>query len=336
MSNTLQIFQRLQSNLNQVILGQERLIERLLIVLLADGHLLVEGAPGLAKTRAIKALGNRIEGDFQRIQFTPDLLPADVTGTDIYLPQEGSFKFQAGPVFHNLVLADEINRAPAKVQSALLEAMGERQVTVGGKTYMLPDLVLVMATQNPIEQEGTYPLPEAQLDRFLLHVFIDYPSVENELKIMRLVHNEAKNINLPEKENNTVVSNDSAENNDVQKILAKDIFKARNEVLEIYMAEEIERYLVEIIAATRTPERYSDDLARLITWGASPRGSLALDRCSRARAWLHERDFVTPEDIQDLAVDVLRHRIIESYEAESDGLTPDDVIIKILTKISVP
>ena len=336
MSNTLQIFQRLQSNLNQVILGQERLIERLLIVLLADGHLLVEGAPGLAKTRAIKALGNRIEGDFQRIQFTPDLLPADVTGTDIYLPQEGSFKFQAGPVFHNLVLADEINRAPAKVQSALLEAMGERQVTVGGKTYMLPDLFLVMATQNPIEQEGTYPLPEAQLDRFLLHVFIDYPSVDNELKIMRLVHNEAKNRNLPEIEINTVVSNDSAENDDVQKILAKDIFKARSEVLEIYMAEEIERYLVEIIAATRTPERYSDELARLITWGASPRGSLALDRCSRARAWLHERDFVTPEDIQDLAVDVLRHRIIESYEAESDGLTPDDVIIKILTKISVP
>ena len=336
MSNTLQIFQRLQSNLNQDILGQERLIERLLIVLLADGHLLVEGAPGLAKTRAIKALGNRIEGDFQRIQFTPDLLPADVTGTDIYLPQEGSFKFQAGPVFHNLVLADEINRAPAKVQSALLEAMGERQVTVGGKTYMLPDLFLVMATQNPIEQEGTYPLPEAQLDRFLLHVFIDYPSVENELKIMRLVHNEAKNGNHPEKENNTVVSNDSAKNDDVQKILAKDIFKARSEVLEIYMAEEIERYLVEIIAATRTPERYSDELARLITWGSSPRGSLALDRCSRARAWLREREFVTPEDIQDLAVDVLRHRIIESYEAESDGLTPDDVIIKILTKISVP
>ena len=332
MSNTLQIFQRLQSNLNQVILGQERLIERLLIVLLADGHLLVEGAPGLAKTRAIKALGNRIEGDFQRIQFTPDLLPADVTGTDIYRPQEGSFKFQAGPVFHNLVLADEINRAPAKVQSALLEAMGERQVTVGGKTYMLPDLFLVMATQNPIEQEGTYPLPEAQLDRFLLHVFIDYPSVENELKIMRLVHNEAKNGNHTEKEKNIIISNDS----DKQNILAKDIFKARSEVLEIYMAEEIERYLVEIIAATRTPERYSDELARLITWGASPRGSLALDRCSRARAWLHERDFVTPEDIQDLAVDVLRHRIIESYEAESDGLTPDDVIIKILTKISVP
>jgi len=336
MSNALQNFQRLQSSLNQVILGQESLIERLLIVLLADGHLLVEGAPGLAKTRAIKALGNKIEGDFQRIQFTPDLLPADVTGTDIFRPQEGSFKFQAGPVFHNLVLADEINRAPAKVQSALLEAMGERQVTVGGKTYMLPDLFLVMATQNPIEQEGTYPLPEAQLDRFLLHVFIDYPSVENELKIMRLVHNEAKNRNHNEKEKNTDVLNDSSENYDVQNILAKDIFKARNEVLEIYMAEEIERYLVEIIAATRTPERYSDELARLITWGASPRGSLALDRCSRVRAWLHERDFVTPEDIQELVVDVLRHRIIESYEAESDGLTPEDVIIKILTKISVP
>ena len=332
MSNTLQIFQSLQSNLNQVILGQERLIERLLIVLLADGHLLVEGAPGLAKTRAIKALGKKIDGDFQRIQFTPDLLPADVTGTDIYRPQEGSFKFQAGPIFHNLVLADEINRAPAKVQSALLEAMGERQVTIGGKTYMLPELFLVMATQNPIEQEGTYPLPEAQLDRFLLHVFIDYPSVENELKIMRLVHKESKNGNNAEKQKNMDVLNDS----DTQKILAKDIFKARSEVLEIYMAEEIERYLVEIIAATRTPERYSDELARLITWGASPRGSLALDRCSRVRAWLYERDFVTPEDIQDLAVDVLRHRIIESYEAESDGLTPDDVIKKILSKIPVP
>ena len=332
MSNALQNFQRLQSSLNQVILGQESLIERLLIVLLADGHLLVEGAPGLAKTRAIKALGETIEGDFQRIQFTPDLLPADVTGTDIYRPQEGSFKFQAGPIFHNLILADEINRAPAKVQSALLEAMGERQVTVGGKTYMLPDLFLVMATQNPIEQEGTYPLPEAQLDRFLLHVFIDYPSVENELKIMRLVHNEAKNGNHTEKEKNNIISNDS----DKQNILAKDIFKARSEVLEIYMAEEIERYLVEIIAATRTPERYSDELARLITWGASPRGSLALDRCSRARAWLRERDFVTPEDIQEIAADVLRHRIIESYEAESDGLNPDDVINKILTKIPVP
>ena len=336
MSNLLHTFHQLQAGLNQVILGQERLIERLLIVLLADGHILVEGAPGLAKTRAIKALGEKIDGEFQRIQFTPDLLPADVTGTEIYRPQEGSFHFQAGPVFHNLVLADEINRAPAKVQSALLEAMGERQVTVGGKTYPLPDLFLVMATQNPIEQEGTYPLPEAQLDRFLLHVFIDYPSSENELRIMRLVRKEALNENQSSTGKKTKNSNVSAEKSEAQTISAAYIYEARNEVLKTYMSPEIERYLVEIIAATRTPEKYSDDLARLITWGASPRGSLALDRCARARAWLYERDFVTPEDLQDLTGDVLRHRIIESYEAESDGITTDDVITKILSQVAVP
>ena len=336
MSNLLNTFHQLQAGLNQVILGQERLIERLLIVLLADGHILVEGAPGLAKTRAIKALGEKIDGEFQRIQFTPDLLPADVTGTEIYRPQEGSFHFQAGPVFHNLVLADEINRAPAKVQSALLEAMGERQVTVGGKTYPLPDLFLVMATQNPIEQEGTYPLPEAQLDRFLLHVFIDYPSSENELRIMRLVRKEALNEIQSSTGKKTKNSNVSAEKSEAQSISAAYIYEARNEVLKTYMSPEIERYLVEIIAATRTPEKYSDDLARLITWGASPRGSLALDRCARARAWLYERDFVTPEDLQDLTGDVLRHRIIESYEAESDGITTDDVITKILAQVAVP
>ena len=336
MSNLLHTFHQLQAGLNQVILGQERLIERLLIVLLADGHILVEGAPGLAKTRAIKALGEKIDGEFQRIQFTPDLLPADVTGTEIYRPQEGSFHFQAGPVFHNLVLADEINRAPAKVQSALLEAMGERQVTVGGKTYPLPDLFLVMATQNPIEQEGTYPLPEAQLDRFLLHVFIDYPSSENELRIMRLVRKEAINEIQSSTGKKTKNSNVSAEKSEAQTISAAYIYEARNEVLKTYMSPEIERYLVEIIAATRTPEKYSDDLARLITWGASPRGSLALDRCARARAWLYERDFVTPEDLQDLTGDVLRHRIIESYEAESDGITTDDVITKILAQVAVP
>ena len=336
MSNLLHTFHQLQAGLNQVILGQERLIERLLIVLLADGHILVEGAPGLAKTRAIKALGEKIDGEFQRIQFTPDLLPADVTGTEIYRPQEGSFYFQAGPVFHNLVLADEINRAPAKVQSALLEAMGERQVTVGGKTYPLPDLFLVMATQNPIEQEGTYPLPEAQLDRFLLHVFIDYPSSENELRIMRLVRKEALNEIQFSTGKKTKNSNVSAEKSEAQTISAAYIYEARNEVLKTYMSPEIERYLVEIIAATRTPEKYSDDLARLITWGASPRGSLALDRCARARAWLYERDFVTPEDLQDLTGDVLRHRIIESYEAESDGITTDDVITKILAQVAVP
>ena len=336
MSNLLHTFHQLQAGLNQVILGQERLIERLLIVLLADGHILVEGAPGLAKTRAIKALGEKIDGEFQRIQFTPDLLPADVTGTEIYRPQEGSFHFQAGPVFHNLVLADEINRAPAKVQSALLEAMGERQVTVGGKTYPLPDLFLVMATQNPIEQEGTYPLPEAQLDRFLLHVFIDYPSSENELRIMRLVRKEALNEIQYSTGKKTRTNNESAEKPEAQTISAAYIYEARNEVLKTYMSPEIERYLVEIIAATRTPEKYSDDLARLITWGASPRGSLALDRCARARAWLYERDFVTPEDLQDLTGDVLRHRIIESYEAESDGITTDDVITKILAQVAVP
>ena len=336
MSNLLHTFHQLQAGLNQVILGQERLIERLLIVLLADGHILVEGAPGLAKTRAIKALGGKIDGEFQRIQFTPDLLPADVTGTEIYRPQEGSFHFQAGPVFHNLVLADEINRAPAKVQSALLEAMGERQVTVGGKTYPLPDLFLVMATQNPIEQEGTYPLPEAQLDRFLLHVFIDYPSSENELRIMRLVRKEALNELQSSTGKKTKNINVSAEKSEAQTLSAAYIYEARNEVLKTYMSPEIERYLVEIIAATRTPEKYSDDLARLITWGASPRGSLALDRCARARAWLYERDFVTPEDLQDLTGDVLRHRIIESYEAESDGITTDDVITKILAQVAVP
>ena len=336
MSNLLHTFHQLQAGLNQVILGQERLIERLLIVLLADGHILVEGAPGLAKTRAIKALGEKIDGEFQRIQFTPDLLPADVTGTEIYRPQEGSFHFQAGPVFHNLVLADEINRAPAKVQSALLEAMGERQVTVGGKTYPLPDLFLVMATQNPIEQEGTYPLPEAQLDRFLLHVFIDYPSSKHELRIMRLVRKEALNEIQSSTGKKTKNSNVSAEKSEAQTISAAYIYEARNEVLKTYMSPEIERYLVEIIAATRTPEKYSDDLARLITWGASPRGSLALDRCARARAWLYERDFVTPEDLQDLTGDVLRHRIIESYEAESDGITTDDVITKILAQVAVP
>ncbi len=251
MSNSLNTFHRLQENLNQIVLGQERLIERLLIVLLADGHLLVEGAPGLAKTRAIKALGEKIDGDFHRIQFTPDLLPADVTGTEIYRPQDGSFHFQAGPVFHNLVLADEINRAPAKVQSALLEAMGERQVTVGAETYPLPDLFLVMATQNPIEQEGTYPLPEAQLDRFLLHVLIDYPSVENELEIMRLVRSEAlSQLNNANRKKSTI-SAVNREKTSIQKITAEDIFAARNEVLKTYMSPEIERYLVAAIISTR-------------------------------------------------------------------------------------
>ena len=252
MSKTSVAFNNLNDSLSQIILGQERLVERLLIVMLADGHLLVEGAPGLAKTRAIKALGKKIEGNFQRIQFTPDLLPADVTGTEIFRPQNGSFNFQQGPIFHNLLLADEINRAPAKVQSALLEAMAERQVTVGGKTYPLPNLFLVMATQNPIEQEGTYPLPEAQLDRFLLHVFIDYPSVENELEIMRLVRKEVIDFNESIDSSELVNEEEVIRKTEIKKISTKNIFKARNDVLNTFMTPEIERYLVEIIAATRT------------------------------------------------------------------------------------
>ena len=335
MSKSSIIIKDLKKNLSKIILGQERLIERLLIVLLADGHLLIEGAPGLAKTRAIKALGEMIEGDFHRIQFTPDLLPADVTGTETFRPQDGSFNFQKGPVFHNLLLADEINRAPAKVQSALLEAMGERQVTVGGKTYPLPNLFLVMATQNPIEQEGTYQLPEAQLDRFLLNVIINYPLLEDELEIMHLIRDEIllnyEKGSFPKLKTN----NKTKINSEKQKISEQNIFSARFEVMKTYMSSEVERYLVEIISATRKPEIYSDELARLITWGASPRASLALDRCARARAWMHERDFVTPEDIQDLVVDVLRHRIILSYEAESEGITTEEVVNKILNTVNV-
>ncbi len=335
MSNSSSIIANLKKNLSKSILGQERLIERLLIVLLADGHLLVEGAPGLAKTRSIKALGEMLEGDFHRIQFTPDLLPSDITGTEIFRPQDGSFHFQKGPVFHNLLLADEINRAPAKVQSALLEAMGERQVTVGGETYSLPTLFLVMATQNPIEQEGTYQLPEAQLDRFLLNVIIDYPSLDDELNIMSLVREEILLKSELDSYQKSKKDKIIKINSEIEKISEKNIFSARFEVLKTYMSTEVERYLVEIISATRKPENFSDELARLITWGASPRASLALDRCSRARAWMHEREFVTPEDIQDLVGDVLRHRIILSYEAESEGITSEDVVNKILNTVSV-
>jgi len=335
MSNSSIIIKDLKKNLSKTILGQERLIERLLIVLLADGHLLVEGAPGLAKTRAIKELGKMIEGDFHRIQFTPDLLPADVTGTETFRPQDGSFHFQKGPVFHNLLLADEINRAPAKVQSALLEAMGERQVTVAGETYHLPNLFLVMATQNPIEQEGTYQLPEAQLDRFLLNVIIDYPLLEDELKIMHLVRDEILLKNEEDPFLNPKTDKKIKINSEIKKISEKNIFTARFEVLKTYMSTEVERYLVEIISATRKPENYSNELARLITWGASPRASLALDRCSRARAWMNDRDFVTPEDIQDLVGDILRHRIILSYEAESEGITTEEVVNKILNTVNV-
>ncbi len=314
--------QQLKNYINQKIIGQNTLVERLLIALLADGHLLVEGAPGLAKTRAIKVLSEGIEGDFHRIQFTPDLLPADLTGTEIYRPQEGSFKFQPGPLFHNLILADEINRSPAKVQAALLEAMAERQITVGSETYELPQLFLVMATQNPIEQEGTYPLPEAQLDRFLMHVNIDYPELAHEKEILHLARREASEPAL--------VANPS------ELLSQATLFQARNEILEIYMADNIEEYLLQLVLATRNPGAYGEDLAKWIEYGASPRATIGLDRCARAHAWLHGQDYVGPENIQAMAYDVLRHRIILNYEAEADGITPDIFINALITRIAVP
>ncbi len=313
--------QRLKVHIGKQIIGQEKLVNRLLIALLADGHLLVEGAPGLAKTRAIKVLADGIEGNFHRIQFTPDLLPADLTGTEIYRQQEGSFVFQQGPLFHNLVLADEINRAPAKVQSALLEAMAERQITVGKKTYSLPDLFLVMATQNPIEQEGTYPLPEAQLDRFLMHVSIGYPNDAEEQAILRLAREEAK-----------LSANQTAS----EPVKQESIFAAREEVLSIYMAENLEEYLIKLVLATRKAGAYGDDLAQWLQYGASPRATITLDRCARAHAWLEQRDYVGPEDVQAIAHDVLRHRLILNYEAEAEGMTTDKVVSELISRIAVP
>jgi MoxR-like ATPase len=336
-TSVLGTFLELKEQLKQNILGQQLLVDRLLLALLADGHMLVEGAPGLAKTRAVKMLGEAIEGNFHRIQFTPDLLPSDVTGTEIYRPQDATFVFQRGPVFHNLVLADEINRAPAKVQSALLEAMGERQVTVGRETYQLPELFLVMATQNPIEQEGTYPLPEAQLDRFLMQVNIDYPAVEDELKIVQLVREENKKmLQGHHQENNPNSASSSDQDRQIYLINQQQVMQGRSEVLDLYMSPEVERYLVELVQATRYPERYNQELSEWIEWGGSPRASLALDRCSKAHAWLQDRDFVTPEDLQQIAPDVLRHRILLTYGAESKGLNTDEVLQRILELVPVP
>ena len=304
------------------IIGQQGLIERLLVAILADGHLLVEGAPGLAKTRAIKVLGEGIEGSFHRVQFTPDLLPADLTGTEIYRPQDGSFLFQRGPLFHNLILADEINRAPAKVQSALLEAMAERQITVGSETYRLPDIFLVMATQNPLEQEGTYPLPEAQLDRFLMHVRVDYPSAADEKIILELTRAEARS-QADQLPSAAVISQQS-------------LMEARDAVLDIHLDDSLEDYIIEIVLATRDASRYGEELAGWIQHGASPRATMALDRCARAYAWLNNRDYVVPEDIQLLAPDVLRHRIILSFAAEAEGMTADNCIAAILSRVAVP
>jgi|TARA_B110001454_G_scaffold2204_1_gene2013 MoxR-like ATPase len=310
-------FKQLKQALSANIIGQHHLIDRLLIALLADGHLLVEGAPGLAKTKAINALADHIEGDFKRIQFTPDLLPGDITGTEIYRPEEGTFKFQQGPIFHNLILADEINRAPAKVQSALLEAMAERQVSVGGNTMPLEKLFLVMATQNPIEQEGTYPLPEAQLDRFLMHVVIGYPDAEAEQKILRLVRGEAMD-QAPEMG---------------ETMTQADIFAARQETLNLHLSESVEKYIVQLVMATREPKHYGEDIANWIDYGASPRGTIALERCARAHAWLNDRDFVSPDDVQAIAHDVLRHRILLSFEAEASGMTTDKVINELIRRV---
>ncbi len=309
----------LRQHIESRIIGQPMLVDRLLIALLADGHLLVEGAPGLAKTRAIKALAEGVEADFHRLQFTPDLLPSDLIGTDIYRPENGSFEFQHGPIFHNLLLADEINRAPAKVQSALLEAMAERQVTVGQTTRPLPELFLVMATQNPIEQEGTYPLPEAQLDRFLLHVRVSYPDRAAERQIMRLTRGEARH-----------------EQASVPTPLAQEaIFKARQDCLELHFAEAVEDYIVQLVHASRQPQDYGEDLARWIEYGASPRASIALERCARAHAWLMGRDYVSPDDVQSIAPDVLRHRILRSYSAEAEGISDDQLVDELLSRVAV-
>ncbi|MBB3277925.1 MULTISPECIES: MoxR family ATPase [Pseudoxanthomonas] len=316
-------FTALRQDLSDTIVGQAALIERLLIALLADGHLLVEGAPGLAKTTAVRALAGRLEADFARVQFTPDLLPADLTGTEVWRPQDGRFEFQPGPIFHPLLLADEINRAPAKVQSALLEAMGERQVTVGRHTYPLPALFLVMATQNPIEQEGTFPLPEAQLDRFLMHVRIGYPEASAEAEILRLARERAQQTLKPVPATLT-------------RMPQEDVFAARKAVLDLHVAPQLERYLIELVLASRDAARYDPKLARRIAWGASPRGSIALERCARARAWLAGRDYVTPEDVRAIAPDVLRHRVLPSYEATAEGWDGDRLVAALLDIVPLP
>ena len=312
-------FQTLQAHINQHIIGQPHLTQRMLMALLSDGHILVEGPPGLAKTKAIKTLAELIEGSFHRIQFTPDLLPSDITGTEIFRPETSTFEFQSGPIFHNLILADEINRAPAKVQSALLEAMAEGQVSVGKHTLPLEKLFMVMATQNPLEQEGTYPLPEAQLDRFIMHVKIEYPSADSEYKILELVENEERQLELIQPEN----------------LSQADLFSAREQILNLHMADAVKTYLVELVMATRNPQAYSADLANKIEYGVSPRATLALSRCARAHAWLQGKDFVSPDDVQAVVHDVFRHRLLLSFEAEAEGLNTDQVTDQILSYVPV-
>jgi MoxR-like ATPase len=321
-SSARERFVALRDYLSQQIIGQDLLVERLLVTLLADGHLLVEGPPGLAKTRAVKALAHALEGDFQRVQFTPDMLPADLTGSDIYRPEEGTFRFQRGPLFHNLILADEINRAPAKVQSALLEAMAERHITVGAATYALPRLFLVMATQNPIEQEGTFPLPEAQIDRFMLHVAVDYPDRATTLAIMKLARDEA----ISERELAPPA----------QRLSQEAIFAARREVLALTLAEPVAEYIAALVDATRRPEPYSAELKQWLRWGVSPRAAISMERGARALAWLDGRDFVSPEDVQRIAPDALRHRLLLDYGAQARGLSAQTCVEELLRKVPAP
>ena len=321
--------QALRERMQKSIIGQEAVVERIIIGLLANGNLLVEGLPGLAKTRAIKALAKNVDADFSRIQFTPDLLPSDVTGTEVYYQKDGQgeFRFEPGPIFANIVLGDEINRAPAKVQAAMLEAMEERQVTVAGTTHTMPPLFMVMATQNPVEQEGTYPLPEAQMDRFLMHVNIEYTSVEDEVRIVELVRAEE------------VAAHDeasSAPKKASERIPQQAVFDARREIGKLQVSAAMGRYMADLVYATRTPERYSDDLARWIDVGGSPRASLALDKCSRTHAWLNQRDYVDPEDVRAIVHDCLRHRLMLSYEAQGEGVRPDQVIDAIVEHVALP
>jgi MoxR-like ATPase len=321
--------QALRERMQASIIGQEAVVERIIIGLLANGNLLVEGLPGLAKTRAIKALAKNIEADFSRIQFTPDLLPSDVTGTEVYYQKDGKgeFRFEPGPIFANIVLGDEINRAPAKVQAAMLEAMEERQVTVAGTTHKMPPLFMVMATQNPVEQEGTYPLPEAQMDRFLMHVNIEYTPVEDEVRIVELVR----------AEENAAHRDDSQKPDDApQRVPQQAVFDARREIGQVHVSDAIGRYMADLVYATRTPEKYSEDLARWIDVGGSPRASLALDKCSRTHAWLSGRDFVDPEDVRAIVHDCLRHRLMLSYEAQGEGVRADQVVDAIVEQVALP
>jgi MoxR-like ATPase len=309
--------------MNASIIGQENIVERLIIGLLANGNLLVEGLPGLAKTRAVRAMADTIESKFSRIQFTPDLLPSDVTGSENMYEEGGEYKFrfEEGPIFGNIILADEINRAPAKVQAAMLEAMEERQVTVAGKTHKMPKLFIVMATQNPVEQEGTYPLPEAQKDRFLMHVNITYPDAASEIEVIRLVRGEKSG---------------KKEEAEEEKITQEMIFAARDEIAAVKSTEVVEQYIVDLVFATRYPEKYDEKLASYIDIGVSPRASLGLDQCSRVYAWLQGRDYTTPEDVRAVLHDVFRHRITASYEAQSERISNDDIIDTVLGLVALP